>query len=100
MSTFASSRLSKRQPLRYSSRSRPLNDSIQAFCQGDPGSMKAMSVSLNRHQSGNDVVDELGPVLEAHVGRSSSLCHHAVEASHHPIGVDGAPTSMARHSLV
>ena len=25
--------------------------SIQAFCQGEPGSMKTVSVPLNRHQS-------------------------------------------------
>jgi hypothetical protein len=40
MSTWASRRLSNCQPSRNSARSRPLNDSIQAFCQGEPGSMK------------------------------------------------------------
>ncbi len=35
--------------LSSSSRSRPLNDSIQAFCQGEPGSMKTESTVLN-HQ--------------------------------------------------
>ena len=51
MITRASSRLSKRHELRSSSRSRPLNDSIQAFCHGEPGSMKMLLASLNRHQS-------------------------------------------------
>jgi hypothetical protein len=38
--TWASTRESKRWPPTSSSRGRPLNDSIQAFCHGDPGSMK------------------------------------------------------------
>ena len=43
--------VSKWRLLRNSSRKRPLNDSIQAFSQGEPGSMKIDLVSLNRHQS-------------------------------------------------
>ncbi len=39
MSTWASRRLSNSQALRNSSRRRPLNDSIQAFCPSEPGSM-------------------------------------------------------------
>jgi hypothetical protein len=49
ISTLASSRLSKRQALSKSSRSRPLNDSIQAFCHGEQGSMKTELKSLKRH---------------------------------------------------
>lgn len=41
----------KSWPFKNSSRSRPLNDSIQAFCHGDPGSMNAVLVPLNRHRS-------------------------------------------------
>ena len=29
----------------------PLKDSTKPFCHGDPGSMKIVSASLNRHQS-------------------------------------------------
>ena len=39
------------QPLRSSSRSRRVNDSIQAFCHGERGSMKIELTPLNRHQS-------------------------------------------------
>ena len=49
MSTLASSRLSKRQALSSSSRSHPLNDSIQAFCHGEQGSMKTELKSFERH---------------------------------------------------
>ncbi len=45
----ASSRLSKRQLLSSSSLRRPLKLSIEAFCEGEPGSMKMLSVSLKRH---------------------------------------------------
>jgi hypothetical protein len=41
MITRASGSESKRQELSSSSRSGPLNDSTQAFCQGEPGSMKS-----------------------------------------------------------
>jgi hypothetical protein len=44
-------RLSNWVPFRNSSRIRPLKLSIQAFCHGDPGSMKTVPVPLNRHQS-------------------------------------------------
>ncbi len=43
-------------------RSRPLNDSIQAFCHGEPGSMNTVPTSLNRHPVGDGGGDELGPV--------------------------------------
>jgi len=39
------------EPFRCSSRMRPLNDSIQAFCHCDPGSMKIVVAELNLHQS-------------------------------------------------
>jgi hypothetical protein len=43
--------LSKSWPFTYSSRSLPLNRSIEAFCQELPGSMKTVPVPLDRHQS-------------------------------------------------
>jgi hypothetical protein len=51
MITRASSSESKRRALSSSSRSRSLNDSIQAFCNGEPGSMKSEAALVNRHQS-------------------------------------------------
>jgi len=49
--TRASRSESKRHALSSSSRRRPLSDSTQAFCHGDPGSMKSEAALLNRHQS-------------------------------------------------
>ena len=51
MTTQASGSASKCHRLSSSSRNRPLNDSIHAFCQGEPGSMKIVFTLLNRHQS-------------------------------------------------
>ena len=52
----------ERQPLRNSSRSRPLKDSIQAFCQGEPGSMKQEPTRLKRHQSATACAMNSGPL--------------------------------------
>jgi hypothetical protein len=51
MITRASCSESKRHELSSSSRGLALNDSTQAFCHGEPGSMKSEPVPLNRHQS-------------------------------------------------
>ncbi len=48
MITRASSSESNCHELSSSSRSRPLNDSIQAFCHGEPGSMNSEPAPLNR----------------------------------------------------
>jgi len=40
---------------------RPLNDSIQAFCQGLPGSMKTVPVPVDRHQSLTAMAMNSGP---------------------------------------
>ena len=62
MRTFASSSVSKCQPLSNSSRSRPLKDSTHAFCQGDPGSMNIDLVPENRHQSAIAPAMNSGPL--------------------------------------
>jgi hypothetical protein len=64
MSTWTSRRLSKTQPLSSSSRRRLLNDSIQAFCHGEPGSMKIEPTPLNRHQSASALATNSGPLSE------------------------------------
>ena len=51
--------------------------------------MKTVSVPLKRHQSATRVGDELGPVVEAHVGRGTAFGGQALEAGHHAVGVDG-----------
>jgi hypothetical protein len=63
MITRASRSESKRHELSSSSRSLPLNDSIQAFCHGEPGSTKSEPAPLNRHQSqpAGHAVSETGP---------------------------------------
>lgn len=45
-----------------SSRSRPLNDSIHAFCHGEPGSMNTVSTSLKRQQSATARAMNSGPL--------------------------------------
>jgi hypothetical protein len=54
MMTWTSRRLSNCQPMRSSSRSRPLKLSIHAFYHGLPGSMNTVFVPLNRHRSATD----------------------------------------------
>jgi hypothetical protein len=39
-----------------------LNDSIQAFCHGEPGSMNSEPVPLNRHQSFTACATNSGPL--------------------------------------
>lgn len=87
--TRASRRESKRHELSNSSRMRPLNDSIQAFCQGDPGSMNNDPVSFNRHQSLTAWAREFGSRVEPHVVRLAVLCGQAVEDVDDTVGVDG-----------
>jgi hypothetical protein len=48
--------------LSNSSRRRLLNDSIQAFCHGEPGSMKIDPTALNRHQSATAWAMNSGPL--------------------------------------
>ena len=70
-----------RHELSSSSRSRPLKDSIQAFCQGEPGSMNIAPVPLNRHQSADGVRDELGAVEFLTVVKRFRVVHAGVGAS-------------------
>ena len=79
MRTWASSRLSKCQPLRSSSRSRPLKLSIQAFCHGEPGSMKTVSTPLKRHQSATAASDELWAVVEPQERGRAAFGRESVE---------------------
>jgi hypothetical protein len=60
--TRASSSESKRHELSSSSRSLPLNGSIQAFSHGEPGSMKSEPALLNRHQSCTACATNSGPL--------------------------------------
>ncbi|ORW71611.1 hypothetical protein AWC23_12575 [Mycobacterium saskatchewanense] len=71
--TRASRSESKRHELSSSSRRRPLNDSIQAFCHGESGSMKSEPAPLNSAPIAYGVGHELGAVVEAHVVRPTSL---------------------------
>jgi hypothetical protein len=48
-----------------SSRRRPLNDSIHAFCHGEPGSMNSEAALLNRHQSLTAWATDVFPVNES-----------------------------------
>ncbi len=59
---LASSRVSKSWPLRNSSRSRPLKDSIHAYHPGEPGSMNTLLVPLKRHQSATAWAMNSGPL--------------------------------------
>ena len=88
MSTWASRRLSNCQPLRNSSRSRPLNDSIQSFCHGEPDEDRPDAVEPA--PVGHRVGDELRAVVEAHERRRASREHEPVEGGDHLVGVDGA----------
>jgi hypothetical protein len=56
--------VSKHWVVSSSSRKRPLNDSHQPFFPGDPGSMAAVPVPANRHQSvPHRVVGEFGSAV-------------------------------------
>ena len=83
MITRASSSESNCQPLSSSPGKRPLNDSIQAFCQGLPVSMNTESQSLKRYQSQPPDRPTLPsrdarPLTEGSVGRS---CRFAIAAA-------------------
>jgi hypothetical protein len=90
MITRASRSESKRHELSSSSRSRPLNDSIQAFCHGEPGSMKSEPAPLNRHQPPDGVRHELWTVVEAHVVWRSLFEGQAIQDIDDAVGIDGA----------
>jgi hypothetical protein len=80
---------SKRHELSSSSRSRPLNDSIQAFCQGDPGSMKSEPVALKSAPVMHGVRHELGAVVEAHVVRRPVFEGQTIQDIDDAVDVDG-----------
>lgn len=84
--------------VRNSSRSRPLKDSIQAFCQGESGSMKTLSTWLNRHQSATAAAMNSSPLSKrtkpgalprstarrsrVATTRSASMCRSTTMAGH------------------
>ena len=95
MITRASSSESKRHELSSSSRSRPLNDSIQAFCHGEPGSMKSEAAPVNRHESLTAWATNSGPLSKRHVGRGAEPQGETIQYGDAAIGVDAAVTSFA-----
>ncbi len=100
--TWASSRESNCQPLRNSSRRRPLNDSIQAFCQGEPGSMKMVSVPTCRHQSPTAWATNSGPLSSqpvSSVARRSGRVHAACGTSG-ASGRSATPDSVRSFAMV
>jgi hypothetical protein len=84
----ASSCESKRHELSSSSRSLPLNGSIQAFSHGEPGSMKSEPALLNRHQSCTACATNSGTVVEAHVVRRPVLQDEAIQDIDDAVGND------------
>lgn len=60
--SWASGSVSNCSVVSSSSRKRPLNDSHQPFCHGDPGSMNAVSVPPNRHRSRIALAVSSGPL--------------------------------------
>ena len=90
MITRASSSESKRHALSSSSRSRPLNDSIQAFCHGEPGIDEQRSGAVESAPVVDGVGDELGPVVETHVGRGAPLQGELIQDGDDAVGVDAA----------
>src|SRR3954466_1416658 len=92
MRTWASRRLSNCQPLSSSSRSRPLNDSIQAFCHGEPGSMNHGGDAVEAAPVSNSVGDELGTIVV--VNRSQAVASASVGV-HADAGTSGALERLA-----
>src|SRR5215203_1353874 len=88
MRTWASSRLSNCQLFSSSSRRRPLNDSIQAFCHGEPGSMNAVPTPLKRHQSATALAMNSGPLSNRTNAGAPRGDHEPVETGDHTISVD------------
>ena len=86
---MASSREPNCWPFRSSSRTRPFNDSIQAFCHVLPGVDEGGAGAVEAAPVGDGVGDELGPVVEA-PGRSAALGGQVFEAGHHALRVVGA----------
>ena len=88
--TWASSRESKSWPFRCSSRIRPLKDL-------DPGVLPWRARidedrlgAVEAAPVGDGVGDELGAVVEAHVGRGAALSGELSRQRDHVVGVDGA----------
>ncbi len=90
MITLASSRLSNCHRLSSSSRNLPLNDSIHAFCHGEPGSMNTLPVPVNRHQSGSPGW-RARPVVHPHIDRwAAAFGGETFEHGNDPVRVDRA----------
>ena len=88
MRTCASRSESNCQPLRSSSRRRLLNDSIQAFCHGEPGSMNRVDTGLGAPVR-DRVRDELWAIVEPHKRRGlAPLDRQAGKRGGHAFGVD------------
>ena len=67
-----------------------MNDSIQAFCQGEPGSMNTEPTPVSAHQSATACRHELGAVVEADKRRRpAAFDRQAGEGADDAVGVDG-----------
>ena len=90
ISTRASRRMSNSNRFNSSSRSLPLNDSIHAFCHGDPGSMKTVSTVVSLHQSATACATKFRAVVEPDVPRHATLERESIQDGDHRVGVDPA----------
>ncbi len=73
-----------------SSRTREWNDSTNGFCHGEPGSMYAVAVCENRHQSLSACPVSSGPVVHSDVLRRAALGGQALQHADGPVSVDAA----------
>ncbi len=73
-----------------SSRTREWNDSTNGFCHGEPGSMYAVAVCENRHQSLERVSGQLWTVVHSDVLRRAALGGQALQHADGPVSVDAA----------
>ena len=83
-------RLSKRQPLRNSSRSRPFERLDPGVLPGRAGVDEDRADTVESTPVSHHVGDELRTVVEAHEGRGTPFDDQAVQGGHDPVGVDGA----------
>src|SRR3954469_17088496 len=90
MTTAASARQLNCSTSSSSSRRRPLKDSTNGFCQGEPGSMNAVPARRKLTPVSERVRGQLRSVVTAHVRGRAALVGEALEHGHGLVGVDAA----------
>src|SRR3954451_12999836 len=90
MTTTASARQLNCSTSSSSSRRRPLKDSTNGFCQGDPGSMNAVPAWRKRHQSLSACAVSSGPLSQRTCAGAPRLVGEALEHVDGLVCVDAA----------